>query len=154
MKIEQGKLNDQTNTLADLAKVRRAGQGGAAPGARGGWSGLQGRMRNVNCSVMSDSSVTPWTIACQAPLSMGFSRQKYQSGLPFLSTGDLPNSGIQPGSPALQEDSLPSEPPGKPVYRISLYILDMKLLSDIHIANSFCQFSSCLFTLIMVSFDE
>ena len=48
---------------------------------------------------------TPWTVACQAPLSMGFSRQEYWSGLPFTSLGDLPNPGIKPGSPALQADS-------------------------------------------------
>ena len=58
---------------------------------------------------------TPWTVACQAPLSMGFSRQDYWSGLPFPSPWDLPNSGIEPGSPALQADALPSEPPGKPL---------------------------------------
>ena len=45
---------------------------------------------------------------------MGFPRQEYWSGLPFPSPGDLPNPGIEPGSPALQTDSLPSEPPGKP----------------------------------------
>ena len=45
---------------------------------------------------------------------MGFSRQEYRSGLPFPSPGDLPNTGIGPGSPALQADALPSEPPGKP----------------------------------------
>ena len=49
----------------------------------------------------------------QAPLSMGFSRQEYWSGLPGLSPGDLLNPGIQPGSPTLQADSLPSEPPGE-----------------------------------------
>ena len=49
---------------------------------------------------------TPWTVACQAPLSMGFSRQKYWSGLPFPSPGDLPKPGIKPGSLALQADSL------------------------------------------------
>ena len=53
-------------------------------------------------------------IAHQAPLSMGFSRQEYWSGLPFPSPGDLPNPGIKPGSPALQADSLLSEPSGKP----------------------------------------
>ena len=58
--------------------------------------------------------VTPWTVAYQAPPSVGFSRQQYQSGLPFPSPGDLPNPGIEPGSPALQTDALPSEPPGKP----------------------------------------
>ena len=57
---------------------------------------------------------TPWTVAYQAPPSMGFSRQEYWNGLPFPSPGDLPNPGIEPGSPALQADSLPSEPPGKP----------------------------------------
>ena len=57
---------------------------------------------------------TPWTVARQAPLSVGFSRHKYWSGLPFPSPGDLPNPGIKPGSPALQADALPSEPQGKP----------------------------------------
>ena len=52
---------------------------------------------------------TPWTVACQAPLSMGFSRQDYWSGLPFPSPGDLPNPEIEPGSPALQAKSLPTE---------------------------------------------
>ena len=54
------------------------------------------------------------TVAYQALLSMGFSRQEYWSGLPFPSPGDLPNPGIKPRSPALQVDALPSEPPGKP----------------------------------------
>ena len=58
--------------------------------------------------------VTPRTVARQAPLSMGFSRQEYWSGLPCPPPGDLPNSGIKARSPALQADSLPSEPPGKP----------------------------------------
>ena len=53
---------------------------------------------------------TPWTIAYQAPLSMEFSRQEYWSGLPFPSPGDLPDPGIKPGSPALQANSLSSEP--------------------------------------------
>ena len=48
---------------------------------------------------------TPWTVACQAPPSMGFSRQEYWSGLPFPSPGDLPDPGIKPASPALQVDS-------------------------------------------------
>ena len=52
---------------------------------------------------------TPWTVACQAPLSMGFSRQAYWSGLPCPSPGDLPNPGIETGSSALQADSLPTE---------------------------------------------
>ena len=56
---------------------------------------------------------TLWTLAYQAPPSMGFSRQEYWSGLLFPSPGDLPNPGIEAGSPALQADALPSEPPGK-----------------------------------------
>ena len=58
--------------------------------------------------------VTPWTVACQATLSLGFSRQKYWSGLPCPFPGDLLNLGIEPRSLELQADSLPSEPPGKP----------------------------------------
>ena len=58
--------------------------------------------------------VTPWTVACQAPLSVGFSRHEYWSGLPFPSPGDLPNPGIEAGSPPLQADTLPSELPRKP----------------------------------------
>ena len=57
---------------------------------------------------------TLWTVAHLAPLSMGFSRQEYWSGLPFPSPGDLPDPGIEPRSPALQADALTSEPPGKP----------------------------------------
>ena len=70
---------------------------------------------SVSHSVMSDSG-TPWNVAHQAPLSMGFSRQEHWSGFPFLSPGDLPNLGIKPGSQALQADSLPSELPGIPKY--------------------------------------
>ena len=57
---------------------------------------------------------TPWTVAHQAPPSMRFSRQEYWSGLPFPSTGDLPDPGIEPRSPTLQADALTSKPPGKP----------------------------------------
>ena len=53
--------------------------------------------------------VTPWTVTQQAPLSMGFSRQKYWSGLPCPSPGDLPDPEIEPGSLALQADSVPTE---------------------------------------------
>ena len=58
---------------------------------------------------------TLWTVAYQASLSTGFSRQEYWSGLPFPSPGDLPDPGIEPGSPTLEEDALTSEPPGKPI---------------------------------------
>ena len=67
----------------------------------------------VSWSVMSDSA-TPWTVACQAPLSMEFSREEYWSRLSFLSPGDLPDPGIEPGPPVLRADSLLFRPPGKP----------------------------------------
>ena len=57
---------------------------------------------------------TPWAVACQAFLSMGFSRQEYWSGLLFPTPEDLPDPGIEPWSPALRADSLLTEPPGKP----------------------------------------
>ena len=67
----------------------------------------------VACEVKSLSRVrlfvTPWTVAYQAPPSMGFSRQEYWSGLPFPSPGDLPNPGIEPRSPAFQADALTSK---------------------------------------------
>ena len=63
--------------------------------------------------------VTLWTVAHQAPLSMEFSRQEYWSGLPFPSPGDLPDSGIEPRSPALQAEALTSEAPGKPLVDIN-----------------------------------
>ena len=72
---------------------------------------------------------TPWTVAYQAPLSMGFSRQECWSGLPFPSPGDLPDPGIEPGSPTLQANVLPSEPPGKP----TLY--DITVLKEISLAR-------------------
>ena len=62
----------------------------------------------------------PQTVAHQAPLSMGFSRQEYWSGLPLPSPGDLPYPGIDPASPALQADSFLSEPSGKPLIYIAL----------------------------------
>ena len=58
--------------------------------------------------------VFPWTVDYQAPPSMEFSSQEYWSGLPFPSPGDLPNPGIEPRSPALQADALPSAPPVNP----------------------------------------
>ena len=60
----------------------------------------------------------PWIVAHQAPLSMELSRQKYWSGLSFPSPGDLPKSEIEHKSPTFQEDSLPSEPSGKPGFRV------------------------------------
>ena len=72
--------------------------------------------KSVSCSVISDSE-TPWTVACQAPLSMEFSRQEYWSGLPFPTPGDLPDPVMEPASlmspSAWQVGSLPLAPPGK-----------------------------------------
>ena len=62
--------------------------------------------------------VTPWTVAYQASSSMGFSRQEYQSGLSFPSAGYLPDPGTEHGSPILQSDASPSEPPGKPMSEV------------------------------------
>ena len=85
----------------------------------------------IGFMVVSDS-VIPWTVAHQAPLSMEFSRHKYWSGLPFPSSGDLPNPGLEPGSPALQADSLPSEPPGKPKRVRDLSIYEMERAMATH----------------------
>jgi len=87
--------------------------------------------------------VTLWTVAHQAPPSMGFSRQEYWNGLPFPSPGDLPNPGIEPKSPTLRADTLTSEPPGKPKIYIYIYIyialektlessLDCKEIQPVH----------------------
>ena len=69
-------------------------------------------------SAVSDSLQPQWTIAHQAPLSMGFSWQ-YRIGLPCPPPGDFPNPGTEPRS-ALQADSLPSEPPGKPILQLKI----------------------------------
>ena len=78
------------------------------------WRGL---CRVMSCRVVKSLShvqlfVTPWTVAYQAPPSMGFSKQEYWYGFPFPSPGNLPNPRIKPGSPAFQYYSLTSEPPG------------------------------------------
>ena len=83
--------------------------------------------------------VTPWTAALQAPLSMEFSRQEYWSGLPCPPPGDLPNPGIELRSPALQEDSLPSEPPGKLSKQLQIYNTYCTLLPMTY------QFYNCKF---------
>ena len=73
--------------------------------------------------------VTPWTVAHQAPPSMGFSSQQYWSGLSFPSPGDLPDPGIEPRSPDLQADALTSEPPGKPINSL-VYMLNNKIMKN------------------------
>jgi len=85
---------------------------------------------SYNCVLIAQScqTATPWTVARQAPLSMGFSRQEYWSGLPFHSQGIIPTPGIESRSPALQADSLLPEPPGRPcrINRGFYLILDGK----------------------------
>ena len=66
-------------------------------------------------SVSHSACPTTWTVACQALLSIEFSRQEYGKGLPFPFPEDLPYLGIEPLSPVLQKDSLPSEQPGKAI---------------------------------------
>jgi len=72
-------------------------------------------------SVTSDSFETPWAVARQVPLSMGFFRQEYWSGLPFPFPGDLPDSGIEPASPTLAGGFFTTAPPGSPEH--NLYFL-------------------------------
>ena len=72
---------------------------------------FKSRVYEVNSLSCVRLIVTPWTVAHHAPLSMEFSRQEYWSGLPFPSPGDLTDPGIEPRSPALQVDTLTSEPP-------------------------------------------
>ena len=74
--------------------------------------------RSVHCclvTVMSSSSLIPWTVVCQASLSMGFHRQEYWSGLPFPSPGDLPDPGTESLSPVLQVNYLPLSHLGSPM---------------------------------------
>ena len=86
------------------------GQGSESTPALGsGWRTPASKVKRASCSVVSNS-VTPWTAACQAPLSVEFSRQEFWSGFP--SPGDLSHPGMESESPTLQADSLPSESPG------------------------------------------
>ena len=73
----------------------------------------------VSHSVMSNSA-TPWNVVHQVPLSMGFPRQEYWSGVPFPIPGNLCDPGIEPGSTVFQVESLQSKPPGKPLCYLSL----------------------------------
>ena len=90
--------------------------------------------------------MTPWTIACQSPLSMGFPRQEYWSRLPFPSPRDLSDPGIEPGSPALQADSLPTE------LRLgeSLKMRQFNPMSDSEIIASIYFFLSTTFSILIL----
>ena len=76
---------------------------------------------------------TPWTVAHQACPSMGFSRQEYWSGVPFPSPGDLPDPGIEPRSPALQADTLTSEPHLEKDYSINFSFIGPGLIMGANI---------------------
>ena len=107
-----------TRWLPDRRQLR--GRGASFPASFRDDVLLQGTLGSCVCACMLSCFrrvqflATPRTIARQAPLSLGFSRQEYWSGLPCPPLGDLPNPGIKPTSPALQADSLPAEPPEKP----------------------------------------
>ena len=92
-------------------------------------------MKSLSCVRLF---VTPWTVAHQAPLSMGFSRQEYWSRLPFPSPGDLPDPGIEPRSPALEADALTSEPPGKPMTNLDCILKsrDIALPTNVSLAKA------------------
>ena len=91
----------------------------------------------------------PMDIAYQAPLSMGFSRQEYWSGLSFHSPGDLPNPGIKPGSPTLEADALPSEVPGK---LPNLYLMSNMVSLQGHVPEDFNYINvSCFGTRLLVA---
>ena len=89
-----------------------------SPAVAGGFLTTSATIVKVKSLSRVQLSVTPWTVAYQAPQSMEFSRQEYWGGLPFPCPGDLPNPGIEPRSPALQADALLFEPPGKPTITI------------------------------------
>ena len=102
----------------------------------------------LSCSVMSDSFVTPWTIACQAPLFMGFSRQEYWSGLPFPSPENLPNPGTEPESlvsPALESGFFTTEPPGKPRKLPSVCKIDFRIECFFNLEENTYVYIVCLF---------
>ena len=101
------------------------------------------KVKSVSCSTVSDS-MTSWTIACQAPLSMWFSRQEFWSGLPFPSAGDIPDPWIRPGSPTLQTHSLPSEP------LLFWSLFSVQLLSHAHQASLSITNSQSLLKLISI----
>ena len=116
------------------------------------------RVYMISCFSHVQFSVSLWTVALQAPLSMGFSRREYWRGLPCLPPGDLPDLGIKPTSPALWVDSLPTEPPGNPTLSIipseSTMLLHMaelypfSLLSNIPLCVYICV---CVYTYLNTS---
>ena len=108
----------------------------------------------IVCAHTQSCLATLWNVAHQAPLSMRFSRQGHWSVLPFPHAGDLPDPGIEPVSPALQADSLPTEPSGKPLYKDTSHIkLGLTLMTSFknavskqgHLLRHWARTSVCLF---------
>ena len=92
---------------------------------------MKKKKKGESHSVMSDSFATPWTVAHHAPLPVGFSRQEYWSGLPFLPPGDLLNPGMEPTSPMSPALQVDSEPSGKPISFILLVpVLGILLIQE------------------------
>ena len=81
--------------------------------------------------MVSDTFVTPWTVASQSPTSMGFPRQEYWRGLLFPSPGDLSDPGMEPASPAWQADSLPLSHLESPIIDIIFTVLSRKVELDL-----------------------
>ena len=103
-------LNKQWNSIPVLKTVIENTLIGHRPDIKSAQSDLISEVKSLSCVQLF---ATPWIVAYQVPPSMEFSRQGCWSGLPFPSPGDVPNPEIEPMSPTLQADVLPSEPPGK-----------------------------------------
>ena len=104
-------LNKQWDSIPVLKTVIENTLIGHRPDIKSAQSDLISEVKSLSCVQLF---ATPWTVAHQAPLCMGFPRQEYWSGFQFSSLGDLPDPGIKPTYPALQADSLLAEPPGNP----------------------------------------
>ena len=99
----------------------------------------------VSCSVLSNSFAVPQTVTCQAPLSMGFPRQEYWSGLLFPSPGDLPDLGIKLAFPALAGGFFTTEPPGKS----TLYLV----CGYIYVCAHTCTYEGCVLIHVYMQTD-
>ena len=106
------------------------------------WRSLHHKWWWFSHEVVSNSFATPWTVAHQAPLPMGFFRQEYWSGLPFPSPGDLPNPGIKPVFPALAGGFFTTEPPGKLYYPFNVHRIYSYVPSFISTISDMCTYFS------------
>ena len=133
---------------------------GASRTSSSPWScpfALYGCGHIVSCWVVSDFFVAPWAVACQAPLSVGFPRQEYWSGLPFPPPGHLPSPGIELMSSALAGGFFTLEPPGKPCGHVTTTQMSSPFLSQFEGSMHplpFLLFSLQLWAQPRVSFSE